>query len=107
MIIVVIGGVVILSIFIFCLYAYFTFFMPLRKRESGFKYVFIQEDGTVRELNHEEEVYLIERFHPADGNRPYIKYRYGQRSPRGEMSGFILRRRIPQHISIVKSYGPA
>lgn len=102
MIIEIAGGVIILSIAIFCIYMYLSFFMPLRKREEGFKYVFIQEDGALRELNKEEETYLNQKFHPSDGGRPYIKYTYGKRLPNGEISGFIARRRVPANISISK-----
>ena len=46
MIIVIVGGVGILSIAIFCIYIYLSFFRPIRKKEEGFKYVFIKEEGT-------------------------------------------------------------
>jgi|SRR4051812_19670990 hypothetical protein len=63
-------------------------------------FVHVDEDGTARELTADEKIYLNTRFHPNDGARPYIKYRYGQKTPNGEMSGFLLRRRVPRAIPI-------
>lgn len=107
MIIVIVGGIVILSSAILGIYMYFSFFIPLRKNEEGFKYVFIQDDGTVRELSKAEQSYLTEKFHPADGGRPYIKFRYDKKLPNGKISGFIPRRRVPANIPISKIVGIA
>jgi hypothetical protein len=82
---------------------YLRHFVPLREKENGFKYVFVEEDGCVRELDQEEVKYLSEIFAPNDGARPYIKTRYSERTPDGKISGFILRRRIPKQIKILIS----
>jgi len=55
---------------------------------------------TVRELDKEEEAYLKEEFIPNDGARPYIKDRYKELTPDGNISGFISRRRVPARIKI-------
>jgi hypothetical protein len=47
-------------------------------------------------------VYLSEIFHPNDGAKPYIKYRYKQLTPDGKIIGFIARRRVPAKIPIIK-----
>ncbi len=73
---------------------------PIRKREPGFEYVYVELDGSVRELYNDEVEYLKEEFHPNDGNRPYIKYSYKDLTPSGKISGFIRRRRVPRHIAI-------
>lgn len=73
---------------------------PIRKREPGFEYVHVELDGSVRELDDDEKKYLQEEFHPNDGARPYIKSSYNQKTPDGKISGFIKRRRVPQHILI-------
>ena len=77
--------------------------MPVRKKEGGFKYVYVEDSGRVRELNADEQNYLKEEFHPGDGNRPYIKLRYSELTPDGKLSGFILRHRVPATIEIEKS----
>ena len=46
---------------------------PRRWYESGFKFVYINQDGTARELSPEEQTYLTQEFVGGDGNRPYIK----------------------------------
>lgn len=51
---------------IFVLYFYMRHFMPLRQKEDGFRYVYVEEDGTVRELDEEEIEYLNTEFHGAD-----------------------------------------
>jgi len=100
--------VVIASLFILLLAAFIVFYLrhlvPLRKKKDGFKYVFIETDGTVRELDQEEEKYLIEVFSPNDGARPYIKTRYWKKTPDGKLSGYILRTRVPSKIPIMKKY---
>ncbi len=82
---------------------YFLNMLPWRKNEVGFKYVHVNHDGTVSELDSIAQNYLTEEFDPNDGNRPYIKTRYDQLTPDGKISGFILRRRVPKHFVI----GPA
>jgi hypothetical protein len=62
-------------------------------------FVLVEDDGTARELTREEIEYLNTEFHPADGARPYIKTRYGSRTPDGLIGGFLLRRRLPGRIS--------
>lgn len=66
----------------------------------GFKYVYVNEDGTARELDEKERNYLLEEFDPTDGARPYIKFGYGAMTPTGKISGFLLRRHLPRHIEI-------
>ena len=46
--IIVIVLLIILSIFLL-------YFVPLRKTEKGFEYVYVEEDGSVRELSREEQ----------------------------------------------------
>jgi hypothetical protein len=66
----------------------------------GFKYVYVNEDGTARELDEKERNYLMEEFEPTDGGRPYIKFGYGAKTPSGRISGFLLRRHLPRPIEI-------
>jgi hypothetical protein len=41
-----------------------------------YPYVYVEDTGTYRELDIEDKKYLEEKFHPADGNRPYIKFNF-------------------------------
>jgi hypothetical protein len=36
-------------------------------------YVYVNDDGTARELSPVEREYLGQKFHPGDSGRPYIK----------------------------------
>lgn len=87
-------------IFILGLRFYLKHFIPLRPKEAGFKYVFVNEDGTVSELDEEDVEYLKTEFSPADGARPYIKSRYKELTPDNKISGFIPRNRVPKKIEI-------
>lgn len=79
---------------------YFRHIYSLRSKGKGFEFVYVENDGVVRELDEEERAYLSENFYPTDGNRPYIKTRYRQLTPDGKISGFIRRVRVPKRIEI-------
>lgn len=76
------------------------FDFPLRKREPGFEYVYVELDGSVRELYNDEIEHLNTKFIPSDSGRPYIKSSYNQITSDNKVSGFIRRRRVPRHITI-------
>ncbi|MBV8977821.1 MAG: hypothetical protein JO261_07400 [Alphaproteobacteria bacterium] len=69
----------------------------------GDHFVSVEDDGSVRELTQEEKDYLNTHFLPGDGNRPYIKDRYNQRTPDGKIGGFFLRRRVPRRVAILEA----
>jgi hypothetical protein len=73
---------------------------PMRLPSIGFEYVHVENDGSVRELDKEEQNYLLENFHPNDGARPYIKINYWQRTPDKKLHGFLQRNRVPWWIKI-------
>ena len=100
MIVIYIIGGLIATIVLLCFILKIVYDFPIRKREPGFKYVYVELDGSVRELYNDEVEYLKEEFHPNDGNRHYIKYKYKELTPSGKISGFIRRRRVPSHITI-------
>jgi hypothetical protein len=81
-------------------YFYLRYFIPLRKKEPGFEYVYVEDDGTVREVSEDDQNYLNTHFHPGDGARPYIKTQYKSRNGWGNISGFISRRRVPRRLPI-------
>lgn len=63
--------------------------------QPAFPFVYVEVDGTARELSIDERAYLETGFDGADGNRPYIKVEYGQRDGWGELSGFLHRSKLP------------
>jgi len=71
-----------------------------RPKESGFRFVYVNIDGSARELTPDEQVYLRTEFAGADGARPYIKFRYESLTPDGRMSGYLERRQLPAKIRI-------
>ena len=64
------------------------------------QFVWVEDDGSVRELGFDEQAYMNTEFHPGDGARPYIKARYSARSPDGRLSGFLPRRKLPGNASV-------
>ncbi|WP_188464100.1 hypothetical protein [Bizionia arctica] len=79
----------------------------MRPKELGFEYVYVNEDGTVSELDEEDIEYLETEFSPADGARPYIKSRYNELTPDKKKSGFIMRNRVPKRIEIMPYNNPS
>lgn len=63
-------------------------------------FVYVNQDGSVRELSPDERDYLAQAFHPNDGARPYLKSSYESQDGWGSVSGFLLRRRVPRSIVI-------
>jgi hypothetical protein len=76
---------------------------PMRWPSKGFKYVHVEKDGSVRELDKDEQAYLLEEFHLNDGARPYIKFNYWQRTPDKLLHGSLKRSRVPWWIKIRKN----
>ncbi len=75
----------------------------LRKTESGqspYAFVYVEADGTARELHTGERAYLETDFAGADGAQPYIKSTYEQRNGWGELSGYLRRSKLAAGASI-------
>ena len=68
--------------------------------QNPYPYVYIKNDGSYRELHEEEKEYLEEEFHPADGDRPYVKSGYYSKTPDGDLSGFLQRSKLPKDMKI-------
>jgi hypothetical protein len=64
------------------------------------KFVYMNQDGSVREVSPAEQTYLSEEFSGGDSGRPYIKSSYKSRDGWGSLSGFIERRKVPARIKI-------
>jgi len=83
------------------LIVYFKLIYPLRKKEPGYDFVFVENDGTVRELNFAEVEFLERPFITDNPARPKIKRRYDEKNENGGLAGFIKRTRVPKQINIV------
>jgi hypothetical protein len=68
--------------------------------QSLYPYVYVEDDGTARELHAAERAYLETEFEGADGARPYIKWRYKSRDGWGELGGYLRRSKLPAGMSI-------
>ncbi|MDM7999035.1 MAG: hypothetical protein QUS33_03295 [Dehalococcoidia bacterium] len=78
-----------------------SFFKRFRASHAeGFKFVYVNQDGSVRELSPNEQVYLSQEFHPADGARPFVKSSYRSLDGWGSMSGFLPRKKVPSDVRI-------
>lgn len=94
--------IILISFFLVIFIIYLKYFRPLRPKEEGFEFVYVENNGNVRELDNEEMEYLKEKFHPNDGGKPYIKTKYKELTPDGKISGFIYRIKVPKNITIEK-----
>ncbi|MCV6638352.1 hypothetical protein [Candidatus Albibeggiatoa sp. nov. NOAA] len=65
-----------------------------------YPYVYVNDDGSARELTTDEKAYLETPFHPADSGRPYIKSNYKAKDGWGSISGFCSRADLPKHIKV-------
>lgn len=74
---------------------------PRMPHEEGFRYVYINQDGSARELTESEQEYLETDFEGGDSGRPYVKSSYGSKDGWGSISGFIERRKVPSSVPIV------
>ncbi len=66
---------------------------------AGDALVYVQEDGSVRELTEAEKNYVEREYSPLDGARPYIKSRYQERTAWGNQ-GYLLRAHVPDGVAI-------
>lgn len=83
---------------------------PPRPRIDGspVDYVFVEDDGSARDLSADELEYLGTPFDPGDGARPYIKWNgYAQLTPDGRIGGFLRRDRLPHGMPVAPSPGAA
>ena len=65
---------------------------PRRPKEDGYRYIWVEEDGSAREVTAYEKEHLETKFLPGDGARPYIKTRYETLDGWGSISGYLPRR---------------
>ena len=86
---------------VFVLWGWWSFLRRSRRpKKSGFRYVYVNLDGSARELTADEQDYLNTPFYGGDGARPYIKFRYESLTPDGRIVGYLERRQLPAKIKI-------
>ena len=69
-------------------------------REMAFDYVYVNDDGWVRELKKEEEDKLSALFFVGDEAEDYIKSRYESLNPVGRFNGYLKRRQLPSSAAV-------
>lgn len=67
---------------------------------EGYAYVYVNADGTARELHSNERQYLETEFGLGDGAAPYVKDGYASRNGWGEIKGFLERSKLPKDTPI-------
>jgi hypothetical protein len=65
-----------------------------------YPYVYVNADGTARELHACERQYLETEFRPGDGAAPYVKGTYAARNGWRELNGYLMRSKLPHGIQI-------
>jgi hypothetical protein len=70
-----------------------------RPREDGFEYVYVGDDGTVRDLDDAEQRRMGDQSEEG-ASRPYVKLRYGSRDTQGRLRGYLKRRQVPPEVPI-------
>jgi hypothetical protein len=71
--------------------------------ETPYPYVYVNPDGTVRDLHPRERAYLETPFDPCDGARPYVKPSYEARNGWGDIQGFCPRSAIPEELRVCEA----
>lgn len=75
--------------------------IPMRKwRASTFDYVYVDDDGNARELDHDEEEYVTTSLFTNEDADQIIKSSYDSLTHDGRLRGYLLRRRLPRQIPI-------
>lgn len=73
---------------------------PTREAKN---YVHIEADGSARELDEHEQRHIEQRYHYADGDRPYVKQTYDQRTPDDRIWGYLDRSALPEGMTVVSA----
>jgi hypothetical protein len=76
---------------------------------APYPYVYVNADGTARELHPNEQQYLQSEFRPGDGAAPYVKCSYSERNGWGELTGYLKRSKLPHgtHIQEAPTEDPS
>ena len=74
-------------------------------RNNPYPYVYVEDNGTFREIDNEDKKYLETKFHPADGDRPYVKSGFYSKTPDGKLGGFLKRSKLPKGLKPGGGFG--
>jgi len=74
--------------------------------EGPYPYVYINADGSARELHASERQYLETEFKGGDGAMPYIKASYEARDGWGEIGGYLERAKLPAGRAVAPADNP-
>jgi hypothetical protein len=69
-------------------------------RFEPYPYIYVNADGTARELQPDERKYLETPFDVFDGARPAVKNSYSQKNGWGEVKGFMERSKLPKGMPV-------
>jgi hypothetical protein len=64
------------------------------------RFVWVEDDGSARELTQDEADHLSTPFYGDDGSRPYVKWRYKSLTPDGRIGGYLKRRKLPKSVPV-------
>ncbi|HSG24638.1 MAG TPA: hypothetical protein VLA32_00855 [Anaerolineales bacterium] len=78
----------------------FTVVSKSEAKQKPYPYVWVDEEGGVRELAPHEKEFLETPFIPGDGGAPATKSDYHQKNGWGNLRGFCKRLHIPEGIEI-------
>jgi hypothetical protein len=67
---------------------------------APYPYVYINADGTAREVHADERAYLETEYKGGDGAMPYIKDSYEERNGWGELKGYLARTALPARMPV-------
>jgi hypothetical protein len=73
---------------------------PPKRAAASEALVYVNSDGSVRELTEADKKYVETEYSPLDGARPYIKSHYSQRTALGEMRGYLSRTEVPEGMPV-------
>lgn len=65
-----------------------------------YPYIYVNTDGSARELHEGERRYLETEFQGGDGAMPYVKDTYDERDGAGKISGYLSRAELPAGVTI-------
>jgi hypothetical protein len=78
-------------------------FPSVSEKESKkvpYPYIYVKDNASFRELTEEEKQYLEVKYHPADGDRPYIKFSFYSKTPDNRLDGFLKRTKLPKGLKL-------
>lgn len=68
--------------------------------DAPYPYIYVNADGSARELHSAERKYLETEFQGGDGAAPYIKSDCSERDGWGELTGYLERSALPNSTPI-------